>query len=209
MRKYLLISVVVTTILAFVWAFNFPFNHPPSYEVDGFEYIEQPDNITCGPTSTLMLLKRYGKDYTLDEVKDSTKTQWLTYNDQPIGMTSPEYLPIAMTKMGLPSLMLRGDLKRLKYYISQRRPVIVLLRSGELTWHYVVVIGYTEDVIVVADPGWGQRVEMPVENFLGSWSFKTDMRGNECGHESLVFLLKAAEVRSHTMIVPWNSLDGG
>jgi hypothetical protein len=177
MKKYLFPIVVFTTIATLIWGFNFGYDHPDSFEIEWFEFIEQPDGITCGPTSALMLLKKYGKDVTLDDVKSQTKTEWIQYGDEPIGMTSPEYIPVALGHFGLSSKNLRGDLNRLKYFVSKKRPVIVLLRSGKQTWHYVVVIGYTEDTIITADPGPGKRKEIKNEYFLGAWSFTHDMYG--------------------------------
>lgn len=188
MKKILVSILVITTVIAFIWGINFSYPHPSTHEIDGFDYFEQPDGITCGPTSVLMLLHRYGKNVTLDEVKSQTKTQWFKYNDDPIGMTSPDCIVPAMNHFGVGSRLLRGDLDRLKYFVSKNRPAIVLLRSGQQTWHYVVVIGYTENKIIVADPGPGARKEMSVENFLGAWDFTHDMYGestqtkcNTCG----------------------------
>jgi len=234
MKKILLVTLIITTVAAFIWGINWQYSHPESYEVGGFQYIEQPDGITCGPTSVTMLLKRYGKEVTLDEVKKQTKTEWLEYHGEPIGMTSPEYLPIALKHFGIDAKMLRGDLERLKYFVSQDRPPIVLLRSGDTTWHYVVVIGYTSDTIITADPASGSREVMKVEHFQGAWDFKTTMSGRSvvqkcerCGGtgrwldfdlgplsrcefcdgtgispDTLVMLLKTAEVHPRTMIVP-------
>jgi predicted double-glycine peptidase len=207
MRKILWLIVLFTTLVAFILAFNFPFDHPPQYEIDGISYIQQPDQITCGPTSLTMLLHRYGKDVELADVKAQTKTQWFTYDNKPVGMTSPEYISVAMNKLGVRARMIQGNMNQLKYFVSKRRPPIVLLRSGQLTWHYVLVIGYNENSIIIADPASGEREIMPNEAFMGAWNFKTDMRGREAGHPSLVLLLRMSEVYPKTMIVPWHSVD--
>lgn len=154
-----------------------PWSHPESHEVTDFPLIEQPDQITCGPTSATMLLRKYGKNVTVEEVKDQTKTQWFTHNDEPIGMTSPEYIAVAMNHFGVKSQMMRGDINQLKHYVSQNRPTIVLLRSGKQYWHYVVVVGFDKENIIIADPGWGKRRVLPLEYFLGAWNFTTDMEG--------------------------------
>jgi len=151
--------------------------HPPSYELPEFVFLEQPDQITCGPTSAAMLLRSYGIDVSLEDVKEKSKTEWFKYDGESIGMTSPEYIPIALKSHGLPARKTRGSVQKVKSLVIQGRPPIVLLRSGTKTWHYVVVIGYTETTIIVADPGHGQRRTMATEAFVGSWDFTTDMTG--------------------------------
>jgi hypothetical protein len=178
MNKWVVYTMAVLTIGMFVW-WHWPqsYNYPPQYEIEGFRFVEQPDHITCGPTSALMLLRRYGKEVELAEVQSQTKTKWLTYKGEPIGLTSPDYISRAVSYFGVSAHLRHGDLSQLKYLVSQRKPVIVLLRSGKLTWHYVVVIGYTHETIITADPSGGYRDELPVKHFLGAWTFLTDMEG--------------------------------
>lgn len=200
---------VIAMFGALVWKINtLHFSHPPSHEIEGFKYLVQPDGITCGPTSATMLLNRYGRNVTVQQVKHKTKTQWFTHEGKAIGMTSPEYIPIALNHFGVPAKMRRGYLNRLKHYVSQDRPCIVLLRSGNQYWHYVVVIGYDQNSVLVADPGSGHREQINNEAFVGSWSFNTDMRGNETKNELLVEALRMAEVHPYTMIVPGIHIDG-
>lgn len=196
----LMFGVLVVTILTLV------FPYPESYEIDGFECLRQPDGITCGPTSIVMVLQRYRKSATIDEVKDETKTQWLIYEGKSIGMTSPEYMPIALSHFGVSARKRRGYVNRLKYYVSQDRPCIVLLRSGEYTWHYVVVVGYDEKYIHVADPGSGRREKMKLQHFEASWKFEANMYGQLLGSDWLNSVLRAAEVYPYTMIVPKHPL---
>lgn len=184
-KKVLVLIVSLTTIASIIWAMNYRFSYPDTYEVKGFEFVEQPDGITCGPTSALMLLRRYGKDVSLEEIKSQTKTKWFEYKGKPIGMTSPDYIAPAMKHFGVGAKSMRGNLDRLKYFVSQNRPPIVLLRSSKQTWHYVVVIGYTEEVIIIADPGPGKRKKLNIQWFMDSWDFTHDMYGRstkeECG----------------------------
>ena len=175
MKRYIVAALVVGVLVYLLFR---PWPHPESHEVADFPLIEQPDQITCGPTSAAMLLQKYGKTVTIDEVKAQTKTQWFTHTDKPVGMTSPEYIALAMNHFGVPSQMMQGDINRLKHYVSQNKPSVVLLRSGKLYWHYVVVVGYDENNIIIADPGWGKRRVLPLADFLGAWNFVTDMNGN-------------------------------
>jgi hypothetical protein len=124
-----------------------------------------------------MVLKRYGKEATLDQIKAKTKTKWFHYKDKDIGMTAPDMVAKALGHFGVPADLKYGSLDRLKHYVNQNKPPIVLVRSSYWTWHYVVVIGYDEENIIVADPGGGERLVMPTAHFVGAWSFATDMRG--------------------------------
>lgn len=205
---------------------------PNSHETTDFVFIKQQDQISCGPTSALMLLRYAGKEVEIEQVRSLSKTEWFRYKEKAIGMTAPDVLSEAVNTLGLKAEMKRGSLNELKYYISQKRYPIVLLRSGPTTWHYVVAIGYDQDHIMVADPGPGRLVKIKIDHFLGAWTFKTDMDGREvkskcpvcggtgrvnlpgpfgncdfCGgtgkvDDVLRFILRSAEVSTYTMIVP-------
>lgn len=179
MNKQLLpIAFLFVIVILFFWRLFALNKYPEKYEIQGFHYAKQPDSITCGPTSGIMLLDRYNKFTSIDNVKSHAKTQWFIHNGKPIGMTSPELLNKAINQLGVNSSLKNEDLDYLKYCISLDKPVIVLLRSGKLTWHYVLVIGYSENTIIIADPSGGNRSEMTTKNFMGSWKFSTDMEGN-------------------------------
>jgi len=178
MRK-LLVTIGVLLFLSF-WAIRYFENHdhPIVYEIADFPVIKQPDQITCGPTSALMVLSYYQKTVTMDEIKVLTKTEWVDVKGKPLGMTSPDYIARALRNYNLSVKMRVGNLEMVKHYVSQNKPVIVLVRSDKVLWHYMVVIGYTEDKVILADPGFGVRYEMTVSDFVNSWGFSTDMYGN-------------------------------
>lgn len=175
-KKMLTLASAILLAYLFWVTWNQQYEYPSSCELD-FVFIKQPDQITCGPTSATMLLKSYGIDASLEDVKNKTKTEWFKYDGNSIGMTSPEYIPIALKSYGLSARKTRGSIRKVKNLVSQGRPPIVLVRSGAKTWHYVVVIGYTEESVIVADPGHGQRREMTTDAFVGSWDFSTNMKG--------------------------------
>lgn len=202
MKTRLTIAVVLMFVVLIGTIQMLKFPHPESYEITGFKHLKQPDGITCGPTSVTMVLQRYGKSVTITEVKEKTKTQWLEHEGKSIGMTSPEYMSIALSHFGVSARKRRGYVNRLKHYVSQDRPCIALLRSGEYTWHYVVVVGYDEKYIHVADPGSGRREKMKLQHFEASWKFEANMHGQLLGSDWLNSVLRAAEVYPYTMIVP-------
>lgn len=149
-----------------------------------------------------MVLQHYGKIVTIDEVKAHTKTVWFTYHTQDIGMTSPDYLPVAMTKFGVPAQIKYGNIDTLKHYVAKNRPCIALVRSGNKLWHYIVIRGFTESKVLVADPGGGELYDMDIEKFEGCWSWRTNMDGTPCESGYLATLLKTAEVYPYTYICP-------
>lgn len=117
-------------------------------------------------------------------------------------MTSPDHLPIAMRKLGVPASIKIGNIDTLKHYVALDRPCIALVRSGENLWHFIIIRGFTEDKVLVVDPGGGVLYDMSIETFIGCWSWRTDMDGTPCGNEYLCTLLRAAEVYPYTFICP-------
>lgn len=178
LRKWVM-PIVATILLFSCWFSQDNLRHSyPEVSLIAFTILlKQPDSITCGPASTTMVLNRYGIDVELDEVKIKTKTEWFQYGRNPIGMTTPDFICSAMDSFGIPVKSKRGSIDELKYFISSGRPVIVLIRSGQTTWHYVVVVGYTKDAIVIANPSSGEIEMMKIENFMGSWNFTSNMKG--------------------------------
>ncbi len=197
--KKLLLFFVVVRILYLITT---NFNHPEEYLISNFPLIQQPDSISCGPTSCAMVLSFYKKDVKVEECKVLAKTTWFRYQGKEIGMTTPEYIRECLNSNKLSYSLATGSISGIKARVSKNKPVIVLLRSGEYTWHYVVVIGYDENNLILADPGYGKQEIISNENFIRCWSFKGDMTGNDFSNDPnfLSFLLKLAEVNPYTMV---------
>lgn len=180
--------------------------YPEEFYLDFSHLIAQPDHITCGPTSATMVLQNYSKNITLNQVKAISKTVWFQYKNEDVGMTTPDFLTMAMEKFGVPSKMTQGNIHLLKYSVSHNKPCIVLVRSGETTWHYFVVIGYNKTTLKIADPAGGQIYTMPQETFLNCWKWTTDTDGKPCQQSYLITLLNMAEVYPNTLIIPRNGV---
>jgi predicted double-glycine peptidase len=106
-----------------------------------------------------------------------------------------------LQKFGLYVTKRNGNIDNIEYLVSCGKPTIVLLRSGAKTWHYVVVIGFNDTHIVIADPGWGEKWSIPIEAFKGAWDFRTDMGGTRIeGADILSELLHWAEITGNTYI---------
>jgi predicted double-glycine peptidase len=119
-------------------------------------------------------------------------------------MTIPDYVAFCLESHGIPARLESGNIHKLKRYVSNDRPPIVLLRSGNRYWHYVVVIGYNQDKIMIADPGSGQKEELLEEVFMEAWRFSGDMQGNKVeGFDLFRYIVeRIAGVSGQTMIVP-------
>jgi len=185
LKKWIMPIAVTALLLSYWFSKNRTqqYTYPEVHEIVFETLIEQPDDITCGPTSTTMVLNRYGIDVKLNDVESKTKTEWFHYGRKPVGMTSPEFIASAMTHFGVSAKLKRGSIAELKYYVSTGKPVIVLVRSGQTTWHYVVVVGYTKEIIIIANPSSGKVEMMKAKHFIGSWEFTMDMSGNDMSVE--------------------------
>lgn len=232
MKKYI-VPILLCLLFAGLCSYQ-NFNKtavPDEAKIKCFEknLIQQPDRITCGPTCATMILRYYSKNVTLDEVKKLTYTEWIKFQDGTnFGMTAPDSIRQALHQSGVPANLRRGNIYELKKSISEGKPVIVLLRSGQETWHYCVVISYDDEGFNLADPGYKEARFINKQQFINSWQFTHNMSGTKCGYECaickgtgkyygvlqcdacagkgtldpLVFGLRAIEVYKNTMIVP-------
>lgn len=184
MKDYLTISVAIFLVALAVGLrhyFSHYHHHKDANELkhlEDFPILKQPDGISCGPTSATMILRYLGHDVEIEEVKKKSKTTWYSSGDTKIGMTAPDVLARAIRSYKVPAMLKTGNLDEIKCRIDENRPVIVLLRSGQTTWHYVVVIKYTEENITVADPA-GYTHSMDEQVFLDAWKFTKDMDGKD------------------------------
>jgi len=181
-------------------------SHLLEKELDDFDkLLVQPNSITCGPTSCAMVLQYYGKNITIKEVEKVTKTEWFVWKGNSVGMTIPSMMKQGLTMLGVLAQIRWGDVKVIKHFISNERPVILLVRSGETTWHYVVVVGFNEKQFTIADPATGTKYKLDIETLENTWSFTHDMEGNKCENEMLRKLLFSVDIYPRIMIIPRNA----
>ncbi|MCK9458515.1 MAG: cysteine peptidase family C39 domain-containing protein [Proteobacteria bacterium] len=175
---------------------------PESFMIQNFPTITQPDDISCGPTSCVMVAEYYGKKLTVVEAKKLGKTIWGTYKGKEIGMTSPDYVPVILQKVGLSITLEKGNLNKLQHYVSLNKPIMVLVRTGDKFWHYVVVIGYNQDKIFISDPGFGEIYSISNKDFLSAWSFSGTLRGEKIPTNLYGMIVEWADVKGNLMFVP-------
>lgn len=163
------------------------------------DLLKQPDDITCGPTSVAMVLRYYGKKSDIESIKKITKTVWYSVSGRDFGMTSPQLISVALKKNNLNAVVRQGSIKKLKFLLADDVPVIVLVRSGEWNWHYIVVIGYDKDMIFYANPSNSEVEGLSVQEFSSAWSWNSDLRGNSCKWW-ISFWLRSLEIYPNTYI---------
>lgn len=204
--------VILMICLIVFWTSLVSYHHKPAHEIKWCEFLEQPDDISCGPATATMILRRYGRKVTLEEVRTITNTEWFDYAEEHVGFTTPDQIDAVFDCYGLKSKIFQGNLAQLKYYVNHNRPCVVLLRSGIATWHYVVVFGYTEKEMIIADPAYACRITLSTDVFAKAWDFDADVYGCPTSgfiSDLLVCLLKLAEVHPNTMIVPGIDIERG
>lgn len=177
---------------------------PENLILNNFPLVSQSDAISCGPASCSMLLKFYGKNISLEEAKKVAKTKWFNYKGEDIGMTLPPAVSNTLTYFGVKSSVKTGTTEDIKRLIKENRPPIVLMRSRDIGWHYVIVIGYNSKEMIVANPSGGVIHNIPIEIFKKGWDFSGDMyEGNIFPEPDLMRkLLWLADVTGNMMIVP-------
>lgn len=189
-----LFAVIIIALLAYKDR-----SHPKSFTIPFEKFEAQPDDITCGPTCGVMLLRYYGTDVKVNDLKSKTKTAWFSWNGKDVGMTAPIYLRAGIEAFGQNAVLGYGTLDRLKSLVARGKPCIVLLRSSEYSWHYVLVTGYESDVIYFANPTDGKLQACPEKDFVGAWNWTSDMYGRDCSGW-VWFWLRTLEVYPYSIV---------
>lgn len=182
-------------VLVFACFFSFqtirgkplPFSH--RIDFDSF-LVRQPDDVT-GVSSAVMLLDYYSKSVPLDKVEKEALIERFVGG---VSMIAPDSLRVVLGRFGLQSIVLRGNVGDLKRFISEGRPVIVLIRSGDFSWSYCIVYGYDEENVYLGDSD-GLPKTVSVIDFENCWSFTHDRFGRKC-------IDVKGPSESFTMIVP-------
>lgn len=110
---------------------------------------------------------------------------------------TPEVVRVILSKNGLDSEVVYGNIRDLKRFISDGRPVIVLMRFGDFCWKYCIVFGYDEENIYLGNCN-GLPKTLSLRDFENCWGFSHDYFGRKC-------LDCKGPSDKFTMIVPvWN-----
>ncbi len=123
---------------------------------------------TCLPACIRMVLAYHGKSYSESDIATACRTV-------PLRGTQPENALEGLEKLGYRALWFEDtDLQRLVDLVDHRWPVIVFLRSSDLPhgkhgFHAVVVVGFQNNDVQMADPVLGALSELPISRFLKAW----------------------------------------
>ena len=200
-----ILSILTIVLLCVVWTRPFAESDadgfPPDYHISHFPVVRQHDGISCGPTCLWMVLHKYGRDVSMCEVEEHARTKWWEIDDRPIGLTTPDNMIETLNHFGVATEIKKGSVISLKAEVSKGKPIILLVRSSDWTWHYIVVIGYSRNNnLIIADPALGNRMWLKESELCGCWSFDRDMEG---GH-----VTKPCPVCSGTgNWLPWSGLS--
>lgn len=118
----------------------------------------------CGPTSLAMVLNFLGIKISPSEISKEIYSKGA-------GGTSDFDMIIYVKKLGLKGDSYRGSFSDLKSKITKGNPLIVMIDEGfwfYKKYHYIVVIGFTEDGIIV-NSGNKEKEHIKLETFLKKW----------------------------------------
>jgi len=129
---------------------------PSSYFIK-VNYYEQEKWFYCGPACVQMGLSYWGIFVNQTELAEEMETR------EELNGTFPDDMRKPFDKRNVEVHTEYLNIDRLKVHVSHGEPVIIeIFFDLDLTdYHYVLVIGYTEDAIYVHDPwptSWGQPV---------------------------------------------------
>jgi uncharacterized protein YvpB len=136
MKKVVTVALVLIALFGCLWLSR-PSTSSEEHLIQDFPLIIQPDGFTCGPTSIAMVLKYYGKEHSVAEVRKIALTDFLKvhWKGEERRGSYPLFIPTTFWYYGIHAKMKQGDLAELKSYISQDRPVVVIVRSWKYGLH--------------------------------------------------------------------------
>jgi ABC-type bacteriocin/lantibiotic exporter with double-glycine peptidase domain len=132
-------------------------------EIRGVPFVKQ-DRLKCGPASLASVLSFYGISIPVERISQAV------YSDKLKGSLITD-LESFSRQYGFKSQSGQGSIEILKKFIERKQPAIVLVDMGfwvASTPHYLVVVGYTEEGIIVHDGETPSR-NIAVKNFEKSW----------------------------------------
>ena len=132
--------------------------------VPGVLFLPQEEE-TCGPTSLAMFLRFHGKEASVRELQEETRTSGLR------GSLITD-LAASARRRGVSTEVISLDLWRLRQRIEAGEPVILLVDLGMLTWsrpHYLIVYGMTPEG-VVAHSGQTAGAVIPYSTLEKQWA---------------------------------------
>jgi predicted double-glycine peptidase len=161
----------------------------------------QTYDFDCGAAALQVVMEYYGVEMRGDKIRRELKTD----------ENGTSYVDMAALakKHGFQVLTTDGaTLEQLKRFIDDGYPVIVLVqawaerymtlaewRKNYKDGHYVVVIGYQENIIVFEDPSSIRRTWLAEREFLARWHDYDHKTGEKLEHFVMVLMGKKPVIR--------------
>ena len=124
-------------------------------------YVRQP-KILCGGAAAAMVFRYWGDG-------QADPNQFAPLLDRAAGGIAADVLAQAIEDRGWRVVRFVGAVENLHDLLRDRRPVIVLLAEAQGRFHYVVVVGTTDNRIVLHDPARGPSRRVTVRAFAERW----------------------------------------
>jgi peptidase C39-like protein len=129
-------------------------------------YLPQTDAL-CGGAAAAMVFRYWGDAH-------ADTREFAAFVDRRAGGIADDILIEAVRRRGWRPLTLGGGFAGLKRRLADRQPVIVLLADRGARYHYVVVIGETDEGVSIHDPSWGPSRQIGKAEFERLWRAAND-----------------------------------
>ena len=131
------------------------------------QFLKQSKEYTCVPTFVRMVLNYYGDDRTETELEQ-------LLGCTPFGTTAQSVMNV--TRLGYQVDVRYSTLEELETFFDSQQPVIAFVWTGNLDYwttnspHAVVVLGYDEQFVYIADPYFDEAPQQArIKNFQAAW----------------------------------------
>ncbi|MFB0507843.1 MAG: cysteine peptidase family C39 domain-containing protein [Thermodesulfobacteriota bacterium] len=158
--------------------------------------VKQTFDFDCGAKALQTVMEYYGVEMREDELLKELKTDRHG--------TSVDNMVSVAEKKGFEIYAATGvSLEQLKHFVDQGYPVIVLVQAWAERYmiledwkadyddgHYVVVIGYSGNIVVFEDPSSFRRTWLTEEEFLARWHDVDAKTDKKLDHFAMVLMGK-------------------
>ena len=114
--------------------------------LDGFRPLAMRSSNDCGPTAMLQALRHLGIDITYENLVRAWR-----FREGADRFDTPGRHLLVLRRLGVPVAMRRRlGWRRIERALADGRPVVLLVPTGVLRWHWVVVCGCDNEAALVS-----------------------------------------------------------
>jgi hypothetical protein len=125
-------------------------------------YLPQSEAL-CGAAAIAMVMRYWGATGVYAET-------FADLVDAEAGGIRGSELIRALESRGFAAMSFRGDLERIQTTLEKRHPIVALIEDRPGRLHYVVIVGWRGDRVIVHDPARAPYRVMRSEAFLQAWA---------------------------------------